>query len=196
MSELDIEVMTEAMVTEVWDDWVTQYTTAPYTVTTEYGEGLEERLYPAMTWVCDHKTVDKETDDQRSGLFWPLFRYIQGSNSASLAIPMTTPVTTLVTSTSGGTSMTMCFFLGDSSKTWPQPTDAAVFLQTEEQRSVLTRTIGGYMTTASWNTEAAALSSLLAEKGLSVVAGRHYQVGYDAPYKFWNRKNEIWYEKA
>ena len=34
------------------------------------------------------------------------------------------------------------------------------------------RTIGGYMTTASWNTEAAALSSLLAEKGLAVVAGR------------------------
>ena len=63
--------------TEVWDDWVTQYTTAPYTVTTEYGAGLEERLYPAMTWVCDQKTVDKETDDMKSGLFWPLFRYIQ-----------------------------------------------------------------------------------------------------------------------
>ena len=38
---------------------------------------VEERLYPAMTWVCDQKTVDKETDEQRSGLFWPLFRYIQ-----------------------------------------------------------------------------------------------------------------------
>ena len=52
---------------------------------------------------------------------------------------MTTPVTTLVTSTTGGTSMTMCFFLGDSSKTWPQPTDPAVFLKTEEQRSIITR---------------------------------------------------------
>ena len=45
----------------------------------ELGDGVEERLYPAMTWVCDQKTVPMFTESQRrrEGLFWPLFQYIQ-----------------------------------------------------------------------------------------------------------------------
>merc|ERR1712071_304532 len=84
------------VVSSLWAD----YTTAPYTVVSELGDGVEERLYPAMAWVCDQKTVPMFTESQRrrEGLFWPLFQYIQGANAASEIIPMTTPVTTLVTS--------------------------------------------------------------------------------------------------
>merc|ERR1719220_1019535 len=120
---------------------------------------------------------------QRSGLFWPLFQYIQGNNSDSAKIDMTTPVTTLVSSTSTTVTLEMCFFLGPLSS-WPAPSDPAVYLQEAGERRVVTRRVGGYMNTLAWTQEAADLAQVVQGLGLQVEEGRRYQVGYDAPFKF------------
>ena len=79
------------------DLWLTEYVTAPYTVTAgPFEGGLEERRYPAMMqaasiilnlyslirfhlfrWVCNKRTEGELADGQTSKLFWPLFHYIQ-----------------------------------------------------------------------------------------------------------------------
>jgi len=60
------------------DLWLTEYVTAPYTVTAgPFEGGLEERRYPAMMWVCNKRTESELADGQTSKLFWPLFQYIQ-----------------------------------------------------------------------------------------------------------------------
>merc|ERR1719153_1567895 len=65
--------------------WLTEYTTAPYTVTAgPFEGGLEERTYPSMMWVCNKRTESDLADGQTSKLFWPLFQYIQGSNVGNL----------------------------------------------------------------------------------------------------------------
>jgi len=67
------------------------YDTAPYTVITTHPGGVEEREYPAMSWVCHQRTKS----EGRNGMFMSLFRYITGANADSAKIDMTTPVTTL-----------------------------------------------------------------------------------------------------
>merc|ERR1719192_1527933 len=177
--------------------WSTEYTTAPYTVTDgPFEGGLEERTYPAMTWVCNQRTESELADGQTSKLFWPLFQYIQGGNVGNLTIAMTTPVTTLVTSEASGFSLEMCFFLGATKKTWPRPSSASVYLKQEPERQIVTRRLGGYMSTARWIEEEEAVRSILARLSIAVDTSRIYRVGYDAPVKFWNRRNEVWFCKS
>merc|ERR1719239_2160810 len=69
----------------------------------------------------------------------PLFQYIQGGNAGNLTIPMTTPVTTLVTSEEAGFTLEMCFFLGSREHSWPIPSAPSVYLQQEPERQIITR---------------------------------------------------------
>merc|ERR1712226_312253 len=152
--------------------------------------GVEERSYPGMNWMCNKRTEAAESDIQRESLFWPLFSYIQGGNADLATIPMTT----LVTHTGGQVTMEMCFFMGASSP--PAPTNPAVYVKAEGERRIVTRRVGGYMATEKWQAETTALLAVLQEQGVRVETDRLYQVGYDAPYKFWNRRNEVWYMAA
>merc|ERR1711885_102742 len=104
---------------QMMDLWLTEYVTAPYTVTAgPFEGGLEERRYPAMMWVCNKRTESELADGQTSKLFWPLFQYIQGANAGNLTIPMTTPVTS---EEAVGFTLEMCFFLGAREQNWPIP---------------------------------------------------------------------------
>merc|ERR1712130_388125 len=178
--------------------WLTEYTTAPYTVTAgPFEGGLEERTYPSMMWVCNKRTESDFADGQTSKLFWPLFQYIQGSNVGNLTIPMTTPVTTLVESEENvGFSLEMCFFLGSTRNSWPAPTALSVYLQQAPERQIITRKLGGYMNTARWREEETAVREILTGLSKTVDDNRIYRVGYDAPIKFWNRRNEVWFFKS
>merc|ERR1712110_19913 len=182
---------------EMMDLWLTEYTTAPYTVTAgPFEGGLEERRYPAMMWVCNKRIESELADSQTSKLFWPLFHYIQGGNVGNLTIAMTTPVTTLVTSESSGFSLEMCFFLGATKNTWPRPSSSSIYLKQEPERQIVTRRLGGYMSTVGWIEEEEAVRSILARLSIAVDTSRIYWVGYDAPVKFWKRRNEVWFCKS
>jgi len=51
------------------------------------------------------------------------------------------------------------------------------------------------MKSAGWAMEAEILAQKLTDQGVAFDRSRYYRVGYDAPFKFWNRRNEIWYPK-
>ena len=52
---------------------------------------------------------------------------------------MTTPVTTLVTEEGSGFTLEMCFFLGSTEGSWPNPTAPSVYLQQAAERQIITR---------------------------------------------------------
>ncbi|KAG7167954.1 Heme-binding protein 2-like 3 [Homarus americanus] len=132
--------------------------------------GYEEREYPASQWAC---TEEREEE-----------------------MSMTIPVTTEFTLRSPtDKSYTMCFYLGRQHQTNPPtPTNAQVFIQNRPFLKVFTRTVGGYVESESeWMDEAGRLAAIIQENGQTVSLNHMYWVGYDAPLKFWYRRNEVWF---
>eukprot|EP00088_Acartia_fossae_P010143 TRINITY_DN1500_c0_g1_i1.p1 TRINITY_DN1500_c0_g1~~TRINITY_DN1500_c0_g1_i1.p1 ORF type:complete len:207 (-),score=32.05 TRINITY_DN1500_c0_g1_i1:198-818(-) len=169
------------------------YEEAPYTATKIDNE-VYERTYPSKKWACTKLTVDGESESSQGTMFWRLFGYINGENSEERKMPMTVPVTTKVQG-DGPVELEMCFFLNEVEQANPpQPTNSEVYIQSAS-RTIYTRTIGGYMNTYLWKQEASSLKEKLTELGLSFDTSSYWKVGYDAPFKFWNRRNEIWYLK-
>ncbi|XP_066977306.1 heme-binding protein 1-like [Macrobrachium rosenbergii] len=186
----------------VWDNIVAGFNSAfgnteeaPYTLI-KTTENYVERLYPAKKWVCTTATGPTKEEAEETSMFMKLFRYISGQNERSESIPMTVPVTTEYTHGDSGTNTyTMCFFIGeDHQADPPKPEDETVFIEDRPALTIYTRTVGGYMRTESrWMDEAARLAGFLQDEGTSVSLNHMYWVGYDAPFKFWNRRNEVWF---
>merc|ERR1712123_475262 len=149
----------------------TEYETAPFTNIGDIGlDGLEERLYPARKWVCTKKVTSDSETDPKSGMFWSLFKYIQGGNSMETKIAMTTPVSTFVKEDTAASSITyeMCFFIGSAFQdNTPIPSNTRVYIKEVPERKIFTRRVGGWMDQEKWEIEAAQLRELLTAKGLS-----------------------------
>merc|ERR1719347_1471644 len=158
--------------------------------------GVEERVYPARKWVCTKKISRVGDSDAKSGMFWSLFKYIQGANSGEVKIDMTTPVTTMVEEDIDTDNLVyeMCFYIGEAHQSNPPtPSNTRVYIKEEEERKIFTRKVGGWMDSEKWVREAEELKVVLAKKGFSFSNESLYQVGYDAPSKVWNRRNEVWF---
>ena len=54
------------------------------------------------------------------------------------------------------------------------------------------RTVGGFMNHEKWLKEMADLDDLIEKQGLKIDKSHFYTNGYDAPFKLFNRKNEVW----
>lgn len=168
---------------------------APYTVVNDAGK-YEERQYPARKWVCTTASGPSREEAETNSMFMKLFRYITGGNVRGQSIDMTAPVTTEYKHGDQGTNTySMCFYIGQEHQANPpEPTEENVFLQDRPAMTIYTRTVGGYMSNeADWMDEAARLAGFVQEDGKSVSLRHMYWVGYDAPFKFWNRRNEVWF---
>eukprot|EP00088_Acartia_fossae_P040921 TRINITY_DN42670_c0_g1_i1.p1 TRINITY_DN42670_c0_g1~~TRINITY_DN42670_c0_g1_i1.p1 ORF type:complete len:215 (-),score=62.40 TRINITY_DN42670_c0_g1_i1:64-684(-) len=171
-----------------------RYEEAPYT-STQIDREVQERVYPSRKWVCTKMTADDQSESVQGTMFWRLFGYINGENSEEKKMPMTVPVSTKVTG-AGPVELEMCFYVNNAEQSNPPaPTNPEVYIQ-EASRTIYTRTIGGYMDTRLWKEEAQDLNNKLTELSLNFDTSSYWKVGYDAPFKFWNRRNEIWYLKA
>ncbi|XP_045106326.1 heme-binding protein 2-like [Portunus trituberculatus] len=172
------------------------YEEAPYVVAGT-GNGYQERVYSRTKWVCKTVSDNPRVGEDLSLLFWPLFNYINGQNNRNEKIPMTVPVSTEVTIRSQtDKTYKMCFYLAEQQQqNPPEPLPSSgVFIQDRQELRVLTRTVGGYMTSEeNWMQEAGELAAVLQENGITVNLAKMYWVGYDSPMKFWGRRNEIWF---
>ncbi|XP_037802577.1 heme-binding protein 1-like [Penaeus monodon] len=158
-------------------------------------EGYEERTYAARKWVCTSGTGEADDEDDRDrAMFKRLYKYIRGNNNMHERLAMAAPVTTQVTTGDATNTYEMCFYIGeDHQASPPAPNDQLVTIQDRPQITVFTRTVGGYMRDdEDWLTEAARLAQILEAGGETVSHADMYWVGYDAPFKFWHRRNEVW----
>jgi len=197
------------------------YEQAPYTVIQTYDENIEMRRYSSANWVCtggssvyqsadnwsnagilglyNYLTRDRSQDDQGT-LFWRLFRYIQGENSANQKIEMTVPVTTkmIVNKSEEKLEKLMCFYIPELFQTLPPaPTDSSVRIVRVEEFTAIVKRFGGYVMESSiWIRKAEEFKRELENIGISGYDLSEFtSAGYDSPMTLWNRRNEVMFKK-
>lgn len=160
------------------------------------GSGYEERRYPSKNWLCTTQTGGYSDEDQMS-VFLRLFSYLGGDNNQSRKLDMAIPVSIEVEETADGEVVTACFFLEEKDQlNYPEPTNSEVMIIQRPEMTIYTREFGGYATSEStWKNEAASLKEVLNEAGEMTRSNIMYWNAYDAPFKFWNRRNEVWLVK-
>lgn len=129
--------------------------------------------------------------------FRRLFNYISGKNKDGVEIPMTSPVLVKITPSNGPfckSNFTISFFMPhELHKSPPKPLDRTIFIH--ETPSTLVHVIerGGYkMEGFSIARMAEELSSSLDRDNIPYKDDFYYFAGYDPPFRYKNRHNEVW----
>ncbi len=148
---------------------------------------FEIRFYPAATFAkiysdgTDYKSV-------ASSGFRKLAGYIFGGNDQGKSISMTAPVR-MEMSEKGST---MSFVMPEKYKEsdLPKPKDASVHIEKSSPQYVAVISFGGYADDEKIKEHRDELLKLIQKKGIQV-AGEYTFLGYNAPFQFWSRKNEV-----
>jgi len=159
----------------------------------------ELRRYNSTKWVAVMKEAMALDMNTNSAMFRTLFHYISGNNSQGVKIPMTAPVLTTVAHGAGpncASNFTMHFMLPHNNWAAPiAPTERGVFITTLPPMDVYVRHFGGFADGEDYRVEAMELASDLSAKDLPFSTAAYHQAGYDGPYTFFNRHNEVWLQK-
>ena len=118
--------------------------------------------------------------------FGKLFRYISGNNSGSEKIAMTTPVYIY------DDNRTMEFVLPDKylSQDIPVPNNSELNTYISDPKYFAAIRYSGYSNQGKVIKHKNELESILTKNGLEIISD-FYILSYDAPTKFYNRRNEI-----
>ena len=150
-------------------------------------EQFEIRFYPAATFA---KIYSRGTDYKSvaSSGFRKLAGYIFGGNEQSKSIAMTAPVRMELTDKGSTMSFVMPEKYQESDL--PKPNDSGVHIVKSSPQYVAAISFGGYADDEKIKEKRDQLLQLIQEKGIKV-AGEYTFLGYNAPYQFWSRKNEV-----
>lgn len=154
-------------------------------------DDFEHRQYEETRWV----TTSLEQDMFGISImtsFRRLFKYISGANADELKINMTVPVVMSIPLTSAAQS-TMSFFVPHYLEKSPLPTDPEVHLASYPAASIYVKTFGGYALGYAYEQKAKALAEELQALGLQFDDTYYARVGYNDPFTFIDRHNEVWY---
>ena len=144
-------------------------------------DSVEIRFYPSATLV------------QTSGgnNFGKLFRYISGSNESEEKIAMTAPVYM----NEDKSEMAFVMPLDVHQRGAPEPMGKNVSLRITEPRYVAAIRYGGYPNASKEATHTKRLMKALEDNSIEAKGAVEF-LGYDSPYKFYNRRNEVMVEIA
>ncbi|XP_043241790.1 heme-binding protein 2-like [Amphibalanus amphitrite] len=193
-------------VTDQVSTLIPRFDYAPFTVISNNSEaGYEVRHYPAQLWACTEEPVTVEPMEEEAVqwnrtklMFDRLFKYFAGENSRDEKIQMTLPQTTRFDAYSESPTYRLCWYLPHALQNSPPPTpdDSYVEVALLPARTVIARRFGGYVVyRRGWDRAAFALEKITREHGLqNIDFTKYYSVNYDPLLKFWNRKNEVWFE--
>jgi hypothetical protein len=159
--------------------------TYPYTVKKKYDK-FEIRNYEASLFTSVKTSSNEYKNASRQG-FSILAGYIFGENDKNEKIAMTSPV-----SMSLEDSMTMMFMVPKENKkeTLPQPNKSLIKFQEEPAKTVASISFGGWANDEKIEGCKKQLKAALDAEGI-IYTNQFYFLGYNAPYEFFNRKNEI-----
>lgn len=150
-------------------------------------KNFEIRFYPAATFA----TIESKANNYRD-LSYPGFRklagYIFGNNESSVHISMTSPVHMDV----NDTVSTMSFVMPSTfNKTnLPTPKDASVRINEVPEEYAAVIRFGGYTNDKKLKYYSEKLRNILLKKGIKSI-GHFRFLGYNPPYQFIGRRNEI-----
>uniref|UniRef100_M1CN41 Heme-binding protein n=3 Tax=Solanum tuberosum TaxID=4113 RepID=M1CN41_SOLTU len=170
----------------------------------ESGKDYEIRRYSSPMWMSTAPIDDiSYVSATRTG-FLRLFDYIQGKNNYHETVKMTAPVIIQVKPSDGPfcvSSFVVSFYVPKKNQPNPPPAEG-LHLQKWGKTYVAVRQFSGFITDDDLPREAAALSASIAgTKWAAAIDKSHaadnttlYTVaGYNSPFEFKNRVNEIWF---
>jgi len=155
------------------------YDSQPFKMIKSY-DNFEIRYYPSVAMVQTQSSPGSEQN------FRKLFQYISGSNESNLKIAMTTPVH--MEKTAGNEKMS--FVLPSNIKQAPSPQNKSVKIIQSKEAYFAAIEYGGYSNTSKVNYYTKLLQESLEENKIKFT-GPPVVLGYNSPYKFFNRRNEI-----
>lgn len=161
-------------------------------------DAWELRHYEEYKWASINATGISR-DNTSHQMFNSLFQYISGKNDKHVKIAMTAPVLTRVAHGQGPNCesfFTMHFLIPLSQQDAPiPPTDPQVFIDTTPAFDVFVKSFGGFAKDADYIDNLATLANDVSK--ITKVNGTFfYTAGYDGPYQFQNRHNEVWLVKV
>lgn len=159
--------------------------TYPYAVNKKH-DVFEIRSYEARLFTSVQLSGNKYKDASSKG-FSILAGYIFGGNEKNEKIAMTSPVAMSLED-----SMTMMFMVPKKFKkeTLPQPNQSQIKFREEPAKIVAAITFGGWANDEKIEKYKQKLKSALDTEGITYT-NRFYFLGYNPPFEFFNRKNEI-----
>jgi len=160
--------------------------TQPYTVIKVEKE-YEVRYYPATTMAMITSSARTYKELGSSG-FTQLARYISGGNQEKKQIAMTSPVHMDV----GESVSTMAFVMpaNYNKENLPVPNNSDLTIKTVPEEYVAAIRFGGFASSEDIKKNTELLENALKANHLSF-HGHFRFLGYDPPYKFFARRNEI-----
>jgi hypothetical protein len=174
-----------------------------YEVIQQLGNNMEIRKYPATKWV--YTTMDSQKKDgNRSKSFWRLFDYISGANQNNQKIEMTAPVlinyTNNISKKTGKSTQlpqSMNFYVpAKFSNSPPVPTAPNVMIKEIPETTVAVARFGGYASMDDYIKYRDNLVKALGSDSKEYDIVNMISAGYDAPFKPFFRRNEVWLRKT
>ena len=135
------------------------------------------------------------TSDNNNNLFKILAGYIFGGNESNQKIAMTAPVHMQEGSDSNEKLYTMKFVMPSeyTIDELSQPNDSRVKMEKVNKKKFAAIGYSGYNNDSKFNSHLNKLKKILDKNDISY-SGKPIYLGYDAPYKFWGRRNEVLFE--
>ena len=148
---------------------------------------FEIRFYPSTTMATI--TSEAKTYEELSGPgFRKLADYIFGGNKTGKKISMTAPVHMAISDSVS----TMSFVMPSSynQENLPKPNDPGILINRTVEEYVAAIQFGGFASDKDLKFYSEKLQNLLQEKGITSY-GQYRFLGYNPPFQFINRRNEI-----
>ena len=149
--------------------------------------GFEVRFYPKATFATIRSSGTNYKQVASSG-FRKLAGYIFGGNDQNKSIAMTAPVRMEMSEKGSGMSFVMPEKYDMASL--PKPNDATVEIKQSEDSYAAVIAFGGYANDEKIDDYKIKLVALLQKKNIKIIGNFNF-LGYNAPYQFIGRKNEI-----
>ena len=163
--------------------------TPDYEVLRVLNRKAEIRRYPDL--ILAQTQLDSNTYSENSSLgFRRVAGYIFGGNEQGQKIAMTSPV---VMEMGAQTQMAFVMPKQYSMDALPDPSNPNVKIPKKEARTLAVLRFGGYSDDAKIQEKAAELRSLLTKEGIAFDPKLIY-MGYNAPWDFIGRRNEVAFE--
>ena len=160
--------------------------TQPYQII-KTEKDFEIRLYPSATMATISMDAKSYKELSSTG-FRKLASFIFGGNQSNKSIAMTSPVHMDINNSQSSMSFVMpSEYTKDN---LPKPNDSSIIIETTTPEYVAAVCFGGYADDAAIKTYAKKLEDALNLNGVKYFGNFRF-LGYNAPYQFWNRKNEI-----
>jgi len=156
----------------------------------------EIRLYPSVTMATISMKAKTYNEVATSG-FRKLAAFIFGGNKSNKSIAMTTPVHMDINDSLSTISFVMPAVYNKDNL--PKPNDSKINIQTTNDEYVAAVRFGGYATDEDIKSYTSQLKNTLKANGIEYFGNFRF-LGYNAPYQFIGRKNEVivsirWTEK-